>query len=170
MGNQGILRSEDIHPTPPTIRPSQVNSRPAVRSESEKSDSLPSGSDNVSESDDEDRSAAYNAQPQAPTRGRSNVPQVISSVPAGRDSNPPQANIRVPAGRDVNPPQANTRVPPGRDFNPPETNARVTTTTQNPPYTARTTTEVNPRQAVASGTNANRKFFVFLLLYSFSFI
>jgi hypothetical protein len=159
-GNQPQQRSEDIHPTPPTIHPS-TNSRAQVRkSESEETGSEISGSDGVSESEDEPKSTIpINQMPPTPTTtSRTTVQQNTTSTSAVRSSNTPQTNTRGTT------PQTNARgttaqnPPPVRSSNTPQPNARGTTA-QNPPSTSRTTTDNNARQAGGTAANPNSKFF-----------
>jgi hypothetical protein len=72
-----------------------ANNRTPVKTESEESDGVGTGSDNVSESEGEDRSAAYNEQPQAPPTARVTAPQVTTVTPLTRGAVPPQRDARA---------------------------------------------------------------------------
>ena len=170
VDNRAAQRSEDIHPTPPmmhsahmgsTSRTAPTSSRTLLKAESVESEGLGSGSDNVSESDGEDRSAAaaaYNAQPQATPTARITTPQVTNTTPLTRGEATPTARITTP--------QLTNTTPLTRGEAPPQRDAR-TTAAENPGARARTTTENTPRQQVASGTNPNSKnLLLFILSYA----
>ena len=147
-GNQSQQRSEDIHPTPPTLRPSGNPQTNVRHSDSEESGSEASRSDGVSESDDEAKSSAPINPVPPPTTSRSNVQQNTTTAPAVRSSNTPQTDARVTTTQ--NPPTTSRTT----TQNPP-TPSR--TTTQNPPAPARTTTDNNARQAAGTAPNPNSK-------------
>jgi hypothetical protein len=164
-GSQGPQRSEDIHPTPPTVRSSQPNQVQTRKAESEASDVQESGSEGVSESDGEDISTAPANQP--PT-SRSNIQP---TAPSGRSPNIPETSARVPSTSTPNRSNAQPSapiIPGGRSSNAAETNARVTstsTTAQNPPATTqRATTDNNARQQ--AGPAPNSTFFKILSFLS----
>lgn len=165
----------------PTIRTTHLlNPETQMRkSESEDSDVIASGSDNISESEDENKSAIYNKQPQASSTGRYNVQQVTSSTPAGRDADLPPAYARdaVASGRDATAPPANARdaAASGRNATVPPANARDAVATGRdaaaPPANSRDAVatgrdaaapSANARNAAASGTNPNSIFLFFI--------
>ncbi|CAF1330847.1 unnamed protein product [Adineta ricciae] len=160
--NQVPQRSEDIRPTPPTIRPGANSQNAGRHSESEGSGSEISGSDQVSDSDDDKKPSVPTNQATPTTTSRSNVPQNASTTPGGRSAAAPQSNSRdtVAANQPVtsrNPAESNARGAP-----PATTTTTARTTVENnsrgaPPATAtttaRTTVENNSRGAPPATTN-----------------
>ncbi|UJR31578.1 hypothetical protein I4U23_019065 [Adineta vaga] len=149
VANQVPLRSEDIRPTPPTIRPATNGHNPAQGSGTERSGSEMSGSDQVSDSED-DKKPSIPTNPVPPsTTSRSNVQQNPATTPGGRSATtgpPPNSRDTVAAN------------PPTTSRTTVENNARgAAGASTNPGTTARTTVENNARSAVAAGnapTNA----------------
>ena len=122
--NQAQQRSEDIHPAPPTIRVTEPSNTPGpMENTADKSYGRGSGSEDVSESDEEESSAVDNqpTQPSATTR-----PTTSETTPLARDNPAPQPNARFPpTSAPQNPssmprtnPNNNARFPSGPAANP----------------------------------------------------
>ncbi len=112
-----MMHSSAITSTVPT------NNRTPVKTESEESDGAKSGSDNVTESEDEDQSAAYNEQPQASSITRSGLPKTTPDTTVTRGPATPQRDARAtttenPSARSRTTTTNNTRQPAESGTNP----------------------------------------------------
>ena len=119
--NQGAQRSEDIHPTPPTIRPGQTNTtgaknnQPSLKSLSDANDASDSGSGDLSGSDSEGPPTGNKAQPPASSTTRPGVPSATPTArnPAAPITTTTQSQFSTPRTNPTN----NARLLPGSGTN-----------------------------------------------------